>query len=103
MMQFEVSKEKAVDVREELLKFHSEVSGMTKKIEHNFEYPNCVIEWVDRKGFVSLGLYGTTVQYSSQIFSQFIMASEGILRSLTKYQTLFQQEFDKLKEEYEEK
>lgn len=103
MMQFEVSKEKAVDVREELLRFHSEVSGMTKKIEHNFEYPNCVIEWVDRKGFVSLGLYGTVVQFRSCVFSQFVMASPGILRSLTKYQTIFQQEFDRLKEEFEEK
>jgi hypothetical protein len=103
MMQFKIPKEKAVEVREELLKLHMKVSTMSTKIEHNFAYPNCVIEWVDRKGFVSLGLYGTTVQFRSCVFSQFVMASEGILRSLTKYQTLFQQEFDKLKEEYEEK
>jgi hypothetical protein len=102
MMQFKVPKDKVPEVKEELLKFHAKVSSMTKKIEHYFEHPNILVEWVDRKGFVSLGLYGDIVLFKSCVYSQFIMASEGILRSFAKYQTMFQQEFDKLKE-YEEK
>ena len=102
-MNFKVSKKDVPLILEELLIFKLKVSEQTKKINYLYEFPNMMIEWADRKGFVSLGLYGTIVEMNHELYDRDIEQHKKTLQSFSKYQELFREEFRKIKELYEKK
>lgn len=103
-MEFRIQKRDLYIVVDELMKFKSKVSPMTKKINYLYEFPNICIEWDgDRRGFVSLGLYGDTIVYNSGLYDRDIEQHKKTLQSFAKYQDLFRKEFYKLRELFEKK
>lgn len=100
-MNFKVDKKDVPVILQEFIQFKEKVSSMTKKINYLYELPNICIEWVHRKGFVSLGLYGNIVEINSELYSCDI--GKGTLQSFSKYQDVFRKEYYRVKELYEKK
>jgi len=100
---FKVDKKEVPALLQELLQFKEKVSSMTKKINYLYYFPNICIEWTHRKGFVSIGLYGTIVDFNHELYVRDIEQYRRTLQSFSKYQELFRKEYHKIKDIYEEK